>query len=58
MYKVSRVIKRLQHVADNHIIRAWHDGVLQYYLRKTEGKLMDFNVSFNEEEIEEKYEID
>ena len=58
MYKVSRIIKRLQHVTDNSIIRAWHDGVLKYYLGKTGNQLMDFNISFSSAEIEEKYEID
>ncbi len=58
MYRVSRIIKRLQHVTDNSVIRAWHNGVLEHYLGKTGNQLMDFNVSFSSAEIEEKYEID
>ena len=58
MYKVSRVIKRLQHITDNNILRVWHNGVLEYYLGKSGNQLMDFNVSFKPEEIDDKYEVD
>lgn len=58
MYRVSRVIKRMQYIADSNIVRAWHDGVLNYYKSRESNQLMDFKTVFSLKEIEDKYEID
>lgn len=59
MYKASRIIKRLYHIASKNVIRAWYDGVLSYYQQnKNSNTLMDFSASFSNTEIEENYSID
>lgn len=58
IYKASRIIKRMQYIADNNVLRVWHDGVLAYYQSKGKAQLMDFSALFDSNEIEDKYEID
>ena len=58
MYRVSRIIKRLQHINDNNVLRVWHNGVLVNFKNKGRDALMDFSASFSLMEIEDKYEID
>ena len=58
MYKVSRIIKRFQYIADNNILRVWHDEVLAYYKANGKNQLMDFSAVFSLAEIDDKYEID
>lgn len=58
MYVASRIIKRMQHIADNNVVRAWYDGVLTYYKDNGERQLMDFSKLFSSAEIEDMYEID
>lgn len=58
MYKDSRIVKRFQYIADNDILRIWHNGILSYYNSKEKNQLLDFSSAFSMNEIEDKYEID